>query len=114
MFYIMHLYLPQEMRPDPSNFYEYPQEEKEAHHNLIQTCQILSNINKPIYLMPNDILTFYEPDFLMLQLYYLYCTFHSSPMSPVTDQLIFKDHGREVAQETEEEVTVSPHDNDDR
>ena len=30
-------------------------------------------INVPVYLMPDDFLKYYEPNFLMLQLYYLFC-----------------------------------------
>lgn len=52
-------------------------------------------MNVPIYLTPNDYITQYEPNFLLLQLYYLYCRFKDVKALNVQPEAIhFKDHGR--------------------
>ena len=50
----------------------------------------------PIYLTPNDYINQYEPNFLLLQLYYLYCRFRHVRIENIQqpEQLWFKDHGR--------------------
>ena len=52
-------------------------------------------MNVPIYLTPSDYLTQYEPNFLMLQLYYIYCRFRNVRIDNIEpEHLQFKDSGR--------------------
>jgi len=94
LFYIFYLYLKEELhiKPDPSQFYEFPQDRAEQLNNLNYVVQIQYKINVPIYLTPQDYIDHFEPNFLMLQLYYLYCKFkHSKPTIDKTPDLAFKD-----------------------
>ena len=64
--------------------------------------------------MPIEYLSSYEPQFLLLQFYYIYSQFGSSKphfTQPMT--LVFKDHGRtppteKQASEPDDEAEVSP------
>ena len=65
--------------------------------NLSLVVQIQYRINVPIYLTPKDYVEHYEPNFLMLQLYYLYCKFkHVKAEVQQPIQIQFKDAGREI------------------
>jgi len=46
--------------------YEYPQNRKEYLTNLTYIVRIKYHINVPIYMIPEDYLDLYEPNFLML------------------------------------------------
>ena len=78
LFYIFYLYIKDEnLRPNPAEFYEIPMNIEEVKSNLHLVCVIQGHINVPIYLTPNDYISQYEPNFLLLQLYYLYCRFRN-------------------------------------
>lgn len=66
-FYIFKLYVKEEsFEPDSKNMYEYPQNRKEYLTNLTYIVRIKYHINVPIYMIPEDYLDLYEPNFLML------------------------------------------------
>lgn len=53
--------------------------------------------NIPIYLKPHEYLESFQPNFLLIQLYYLYCKFNKQrPQYQVghVPQTIWRDHGR--------------------
>ena len=102
LFYIFYLYIKDEnLRPDPGEFYECPFNMEEVKSNLHEMCVIQGQINVPIYLTPSDYITQYEPNFLMLQLYYIYCRFRNVRIDNFQQvQLQFKDYGRIGRQES--------------
>ena len=54
-FYIFYLYIKDEnLRPDPKNFYEVPQNMDEVKHNLQSMVAIQQQIKLPCYLLPDD------------------------------------------------------------
>ena len=56
-------------------------------------------LNIPIYLTPDDYLDRNHPNFLMLQLYYLYCRFNHVKIQLKSEQppkLVYKDHTRQL------------------
>ena len=124
LFYIFYLYINDDKtKPKPELFFEYPQNRAEYLSNLNYVVQIQYKFNLPIYLTPQDYLDQYEPNFLMLQLYYLYCKFkHVKTQVDQQPVVSFKDHERKPLDESEvmspqltntedEEAVVSPNEN---
>ena len=122
MFYIFYLYLTDEtVRPKPELFLEFAQNRAEFLSNLNYVVQIQYKFNLPIYLTPQDYLDQFEPNFLMLQLYYLYCKFkHVKAQSEQSPNILFKDHDRKLEEseilspqltmtDDDAEAIVSPH-----
>lgn len=90
-----------QLRPDPAMMFQYPVNRQEYVHNLQHIHHVQYKNNVPIYLQPAEFLDSYQPQFLMLQLYYLYCKFKDanptfappgSPGHPRT--IVFRDQGR--------------------
>ena len=67
--------------------------------NLSYVFNLAIKNNVPIYLKPAEYLDFEQHNFLLLQLYYLYCKFKNSKpafsrRADPPPQLVFKDEGR--------------------
>lgn len=108
LFYIFHLYLKE---PEPSTIYEYPHNRQEMLSNLNIVIQTQLRINSPVYLTPPEYLERFEPQFLMLQLYYLFVKFRHLKVEPsVQKKLVFKDHGRDPLVEARDESEVLSND----
>ena len=87
-------------QPDFKMMFEFPQNWQEYLHNLSYITHIAIKNNVPIYLKPQEYLEFYQPSFLLLQMYYMYCKFKDSEAlfeagSPPS--IAFKDEGRVIA-----------------
>lgn len=81
LFYIFHLYV-RDSQPDPAQIYEYPHNRQEMLSNLNIVIQTQLRINSPVYLTAPEYLEKYEPQFLMLQLYYLFVKFRHIRVEP--------------------------------
>ena len=88
-------------QPDSRMMFLHPLNRQEFIHNqqYVQNIQYRNNI--PIYLHPAEYLDNMMPQFMMLQLYYLWIKFKNSnpmfgpPGSPQqVPELVFRDHGR--------------------
>lgn len=77
---------------------------QELMSNLSYVFNLAIKNNVPIYLKPAEYLDFEHPNFLLLQLYYLYCKFkNSKPIFTRREnmpQLVFKDEGRIIEEQT--------------
>lgn len=70
---------------------------QEFEYNLNYVFKLSIDNNVPIYFKSQEYLEFEQPNFFMLQLYYLYCNFKDSKplFSPSNaPQVVFKDEGR--------------------
>ena len=85
--------------PDFRMIFEHPQNRSEVMHNLNYIFNMAIKNNVPIYLKPAEYLDYEQNNFLMLQLYYLYCKFKNtrpnfSRRDDPPPQFIYKDDGR--------------------
>jgi hypothetical protein len=71
--------------PDPAKMYEIPQSRQELKENLTYVCQLQYRWNLPIYLMPDDCLDRFQPNFVLLQLYYHYIRFSQVRIPPLNN-----------------------------
>lgn len=71
------------LRPDPRTLFLYPINRQEYVHNLQTVAAVCQRLNVPVYLQPSEFLDNYQPQFLLQQLYYLYCSFKDAqPIIP--------------------------------
>mmetsp|Transcript_16014 Transcript_16014/g.24837 ORF Transcript_16014/g.24837 Transcript_16014/m.24837 type:complete len:104 (-) Transcript_16014:1818-2129(-) len=90
-----------QFEPDSKMMFLYPMNTQEFLHNQFHIHQVLRKNNIPIYMQPQEFLDNYQPKFLMLQLYYIWCKFkNSQPLYGMPGQnqgppqLVFRDQAR--------------------
>ena len=96
-----------QLQPDPKMMFLHPMSRQEYIHNLQHVHHIQYKNNVPIYLQPQEFLDNVQPEFLMLQLYYLYCKYkNSNPLcgppgsKNQAPEMVFRDHGRKQAMQS--------------
>ena len=97
------LFVPdRQLEPDTTMLFQYPVNRQEYVHNLQYVAAVAQKLSVPLYLQPAEFLENFQPHFLMLQLYYLYCMFKDAQpviALPGTPQhpgaFVFRDQGRE-------------------
>ena len=87
--------------PDSRNIFLFPVNKQEVIHNQFQVCNILRRNGMNVYLHPQEIADNIQPQFLMLQLYILFCKFknlnpvYGPPGTPhQSPEMLFKDSNR--------------------
>jgi len=84
-------------KPDLKQIFEHPLSKAEFLHNLSYIGHIAVKNNVPVYLNPQEYLEYDFPQFIMVQLYYLYCKFKDQNPVFTKDNwpsVVFKDEGR--------------------
>lgn len=104
IFYVLLLYTQQpsaQQMPllDASRIYEIPQSRQELKENLTYVVQMQYHLNIPIYLMPEDYIDRFQPNFVLLMLYYHYVRFSHVKISltQTPPRLTFRDSERTAA-----------------